>query len=209
MLTFARCGADGTAGRMEAATLGEIGVDVDQKVEFVAGGGAPPPDGMFTDGELRKLLEALNDLPGQNGIRYNPRPVIRAVNLLQPLGKERGMAAVDEFLRVSSEYTAQSSREGLFLVLRTLFEVPNVPTVFPSFYPDDTKLSPPGYMPPLYGLPSPAEPDDKTLLPRFPIVIEGDIPLLIRRWGGSTGPPQMPSSHVAYFRKFGTLRPSL
>jgi hypothetical protein len=27
------------------------------------------------------LLEALNDLPAQNGSRYNPRPVIRAVKL--------------------------------------------------------------------------------------------------------------------------------
>ena len=54
--------------------------------------------------------------------------------------------------------------------------------------------------------PPPSGPDDKTLLPRFPIVIAGDVPFLITQWGGHSGPPQMPESHVAYFRKYGTLR---
>jgi hypothetical protein len=192
----------GASGHMAAATLGQIGIDENHKVAWVTGQGAPPPDGMFTQPELRALLEALNDLPAQNGSRYNPRPVIRAVNLLQPVGKERALAAVDEFLRVSFEYADHDAREGLFLVLRTLFQVPNVPTVFP----DGSTPSPPGFMPPLYGLPAPSGPDDKTLLPRFPIVIAGDVPFLITQWGGHSGPPQMPESHVAYFRKYGTLR---
>ncbi|HXY37074.1 MAG TPA: hypothetical protein VEI07_22795, partial [Planctomycetaceae bacterium] len=121
----------GASGHLKAATLGQIWIDDDHRVRNVFGRGTPPPEGLFTEPELRRLLEALNELPGLNGSHYNPRPVIRAVNLLQPLGKEKSLAAIDEFLRVSFQFTEHNAREGLFLVLRTLFEVPSVRTVFP------------------------------------------------------------------------------
>lgn len=191
----------GTASHTSAATLGEIGIDSDHRVAWVTGQGTPPPDGMFTEPELKNLLEALDDLPSQHE-HYRARPVIRAVNLLQPLGKNKALAAIDEYLRVSSDRTEHGPRDGLFLLLRILFEPPAVQTVFP----DEEMPSPSGFMPPLYGPGEPDWPSDKRLLPRFPIVIEGDIPFLIVQWGGYSGPPQMPESHVAYFRKNGTLR---
>jgi hypothetical protein len=199
----------GASGHMKAATLGQICIGKDHRVpdsfgeRAFSGQGAPPPEGLFTEAELRRLLEALNDLPGLHGLGYNPRPVIRAVNLLQPLGKKKAMAAIDEYLRVSLDFTDEgqgAAQQGLFLLLRTLFEVQ---TVFP-----DDEPSTPGYMPPMYRYAAiPDEPKDKKLLPRFPIAIEGDIPFLLVEGYDLVDGTEPPNSHVEYFRKFGTLRP--
>jgi hypothetical protein len=192
----------GASGHMKMATLGQVCLDEDRRVKYLSGRGTPPREGLFTERELRRLLEALNDLPPLSGNHYNPRPVIRAVNLLQPLGKEGALAAIDEYLRVAFEFTDHDAREGVFLVLRTLFDVPTVQTVFPY-----NRDSTPGYMPPmLVGAGWPGEPNDKKLLPRFPIAIEGDIPFFLVEGYTLGGLPEPPESHVDYFRKFGTVR---
>ncbi len=192
----------GASGHMKTATLGQICLDEHSRVKYLSGQGTPPKEGLFTEPELRRVLAALNDLPALNGNFYNPRPVIQAVNLLQPLGKERALAAIDEYLRISFDFTDRNAREGVFLVLRTLFDVPTVQTVFPF-----NVQSTPGYMPPmLVGAGMPGEPNDKKLLPRFPIAIEGDIPFFLVEGYNLGGMPEPPESHVNYFRKFGTLR---
>src|ERR1700726_851443 len=62
-------------------------------------------------------------------------------------------------------------------------------------------------MPPMFvGVSSPVlEPADKTILPRFPIVIEGEIPFLLVAGYMLAGEPQDPETHVAYFRSYGTI----
>jgi hypothetical protein len=127
--------------------------------------------------------------------------IIRAVNALWPLGKEKALAAVAEYVRVSNEGTDQMDTwAALILVLRTLFEVPTVPT---TFYEND-KPQLPGVMLPY---PDWLEPSIAKQLPRLPIMIWGDIPFLLEsRGGGSTGPGPQPLMHVDYFRKYGTLR---
>ena len=181
----------GTSGHLTTATLGQVYLDRDGLVQYMFGKGTPPPDGMFEERDLRVLLDALGQVPSYGaGWRYNPCKVIRAVNLLQPLGKEKALAAVDEFLRVAPD-RQDEGREGVFLVLRTLFDVP----------------VPPGHMPPMFvGAPIPAEPDDPNLLPRFPIAVEGDIPFLVVQGYQGGGCPEQPESDVAYFRKNGRLR---
>ena len=192
----------GASGHMKPATLAQISIDGEHRAQSIYGLGAPPPEGMFTEPELRRILEALSDVPGLIGSQYSPRSVIRAVNLLQPLGKERALAAIEEFLRVSAPFTEGKAREGLFVVLRTLFEVPTGQTEFPY-----EMKSTPGYMPPiLAGSPYPEEPNDKRLLPRFPVAIEGDIPFYLVSIYEIGGVPDFPDSHVSYFRKFGKLR---
>jgi hypothetical protein len=193
----------GASGHMRPATLGQLSINRNHRVQYASGGGIAPPDGMFDELQLRQILEALDELPAVDELGYNPRPVIRAVNLLQPLGKQKALAAIDEFLRVSFWFTARGSQEGLFLVLRTLFEVPTEKTAFPH----DRVESPHGCMPPmLIGVANLDEPTDMKLLPRYPIVIEDDIPFLICTRIAGGGMPQHPASHVAYFRKYGTLR---
>ncbi|MFN0054307.1 MAG: hypothetical protein ACKV0T_19195, partial [Planctomycetales bacterium] len=181
----------GTSGHLKTATLGQVYLDHEDRVQCLFGEGKPPPQGMFEERELRGLLEALGEVPSYNQIeKYNPRKVIRAVNLLQPLGKEKALVAIDEFLRVTSSWHDES-REGMFLVLRTLFEVP-----------DD-----PGYMPTMnVGAPHPVMPKDPKLLPRFPIALEGDIPFLLVEGYSLFGEGEHPEQHVEYFRQHGKLR---
>ena len=181
----------GTAGHLEVATLGQVYIDTKDRVQYVFGAGSPPPSRMFDEQELRQLLIVLGEVPSYNSMwRYNPRKVIRAVNLLQPLGKEKALAAIDEYLRVAQSWD-DDGRKGVFLVLRILFDVP----------------ADPGHMPPMMvGAPSVRQPKDAKLLPRFPIALEGDIPLLLSEGFSLGGQAEQPESHSAYFRKHGTIR---
>ena len=52
---------------------------------------------------------------------YNPTYVIRAVNALQPLGKEKALEQIESYLEGCG---AKKDYYGLFWVLRVLFEVP-------------------------------------------------------------------------------------
>jgi hypothetical protein len=184
----------GTSGHLTTATLGQVYIDDGGRVQYFYGKGDPPQDNLFDEKELRRLLTALGQVPSYNdGWRYNPRKVIQAVNLLQPLGKEKALAVIKEFLRVMSHFH-DDGREGTFLVLRTLFEVPEDP----------------GYMPRMHvGAPSVPEPQDKRLLPRFPIALEQDIPFLVNAGYSLSGRPEPPESHLDYFRKHGQFRAKL
>jgi hypothetical protein len=176
----------GVAGNPPIATLGEVRIDRQHEVANTVGQGTPLPEGMFREEQIRVVLDVLNHVRfdvGPGG--HDPRPLICAVNLLQPLGKQKALAAIDEFLRIDT-----ARRNGSLFVLRTLFDVPAVP----------------GYMPGIYGEPDPRGPLDPKLLPRFPITLEGDIPFLLIEPMEVEGQGPLPEKHVAYFREFGKLR---
>src|SRR5262245_17971125 len=79
----------------------------------------------------------------------------------------------------------------MFLVLRTLFEIPNTP----------------GHMPFMrVGQPSPPGPEDPTKIPRFPIYIQDDIPFLMVSGYSLFGQPEDPRKHLNYFREHGVIR---
>jgi hypothetical protein len=181
----------GTSGPGTMATLGSIVIDRKGQVEFARGGwGDPPPEGMFDEAELRHLLDVLNAVPSYDaGLRYNPLNVIRAVNLLQPLGKEKALAAIQEYLRVSAPFLdTGAGRDGIFLITRTLFDVPDDPGYFPTM---EVGFDPP---------------DDLKLLPRFPIVIVGEVPLIIAEPGPMKGMPEQPEQELPYLQAHGKLR---
>jgi hypothetical protein len=194
MVANAPSGADvtlryGVAGNPAIATFGQVQIDQNHKVAYVVGKGAPLPAGLFSEDEIRSLLDVLNHVRFDVGISgWDPRPLICAVNALQALGKEKALAAVDEFLRVRGGLGG----EGIFYVLRVLFDVPATPGYMPGIY---------------YGKPDSRGPADPKLLPLFPIALEGDIPFLLAGpvdWEGPGFPT--PKTHVAYFRKCGKLR---
>src|SRR5262249_17531292 len=139
--------------------------------------------------ELRTILRILDETSSyNNGWGYNPRDVIRAANALQPFGKEKALAAVAEYLRVSRSSFDAPGVDGMFLVLRTLFEIPNSP----------------GHMPVMMvGAPSPMGPEDRTKIPRFPIYIQDDIPFLTVSGYSLFGMPEAPEWRLNYFRKHG------
>jgi len=182
----------GTNGHLTFPTLGRVYIDDNGLAQYVYGQGAPPTAKGADEGALRALLRVIDRAPRISGWEYNPLRVIEVVNALQPLGKEKALEAIDEYLRVASHFHSDAASDGLFLVLRVLFEVP----------------ADPGYMPRMcLGMPAgDPEPDDRKLLPRYPLHIEGDIPLLLINGYLLGGVPEPVRDHVAYFRRKGTLR---
>ncbi|HEY2413596.1 MAG TPA: hypothetical protein VGI40_15205 [Pirellulaceae bacterium] len=181
----------GTSGHLTPATLGKVYIDKQGQAQYIYGKGEPRADESLVEEELRRLLRILAQVPSYNaGVGYNPLKVVQAVNALQPLGKKRALSVIDEHLRVTS-YFDDDSREGVFLVLRVLFDVP----------------SPPGYMPEMrVGATEPPAQEDKTLLPRFPISLEDDIPFMLVAGYWGAGEPEPPENHLDYFREHGTIR---
>ena len=182
----------GTNGHLTFPTLGCVYIDTDGKAQYIYGGlGQPPDPGLLPEAELLPLLRLIDQAPSYGlGYHYDPLAVIRIVNALQPLGKEKALTAIDEYLRVATHFHS-AAREGLFLVLRVLFEVPTDP----------------GYMPKMgVGEEMPSQPADAKRIPRFPILLEDDIPLLLVRGYNLGGEPERAERHVAYFRAKGTLR---
>ncbi|MBI5487590.1 MAG: hypothetical protein HY905_09675 [Deltaproteobacteria bacterium] len=182
----------GASEHLGCATLGVVYMGDDGIVQWLFGNsGTPPAPALFDETELRGLLGLLDAVPSYNeGAQFDPRPLIRAVNALQPLGKERALAAISEYLRVVSPYE-DGGYEGTLLVLRTLFDVPEAE----------------GGLPPmLVGAPSPPAPEDPGLLPRFPLLFAGDIPFLAVRGYMLGGEAQPPGQHVEYYREHGAIR---
>jgi len=120
---------------------------------------------------------------------YDPRTVIDAVNALQPLDKDKALDAIEAHLsRVDLD---ADPHEGLFLVLRVLFEVPPEPGYHP---------------PPLLGGSMPAPPSDLRSLPLFPVVLIDDIPLMMVSGYELGGDAEPLSAHIGHFRATGHLR---
>jgi hypothetical protein len=182
----------GTSGHLTTATLGQVYFDEKDRVQYRFGDGEPDFKKLPEEPALRLLLDTLAKVPSYTGYHYDPKKVVRAVNLLQPLGKERALAVIEEFLRVSSPWHDDQGQEGIFLVLRTLFDVP-----------DDS-----GCMPTMsVGLNTPESlKKDPKLLPRYPIALEQDIPFLVGEMCSLVGMPEQPRSHVEYFYKHGRIR---
>lgn len=182
----------GTNGHLTFPALGQVYIDNARKAQYVyGGGGEPPAAGLFGEADLRRLLSIIDRAPAISGWSYDPLPVIEVVNALQPLGKEKALAAIEEYLRVASRFHSDAAEGGLFLVLRVLFDVP----------------AGPGHMPPMIlGAPSPAAPGDPKRIPRFPVALVDDVPILLINGYLLAGVPEPVENHVKYFRDQGTLR---
>jgi hypothetical protein len=130
--------------------------------------------------------EALERVAPVSCENFHPWHIIRAVNSLQPLGKAEAIAQIDEYL---AGHHMTNSR-GLFWVLRVLFDMPgSMP--FP---------------PVRIGQPTIPPPRDPLTLPRFPIVIVRDVPLLVVRGYALGGLPESVREHVAFFSAHGEIR---
>lgn len=121
---------------------------------------------------------------------YNPALVIEAVNALQPLGKEKALEQIEQYLETHDK---SKHAYGLFWVLRVLFDV----------QPEQ------GFPPVGIGKPSLPPPAELGKLPRFPIAVVNDIPFLVVRGYYLGGLPEAVEVHVSYFRDYGTLRKQL
>ena len=121
---------------------------------------------------------------------YDPADVIEEVNKLQPLGKDGALTAIETYLK------ARESRQypyGLLWILRVLFDVP-AGMAFP---------------PVALGTPAVPAPVKSDLIPRYPILILRDIPLLVSGGYFLRGLPEPVEVHVEFFRKNGIMRSQL
>ena len=120
----------------------------------------------------------------------DPLPVIQVVNALQPLGKTGAFAVIDEYLRAGGGRGPRGADEGLFVVARCLFDVPE----------------PPGFFPPVgLGGPSP-DPGDPHGQPRFPVVLYQDIPFVGILGYSLFGRAQTIGEHLVPYREWGQIR---
>jgi hypothetical protein len=192
----------GTDGHRTFPTLGIIwftSARGGQIVDAITGAnGTPPPPALFDEGELRRLLSMLNEenLFSVN-IDWSPAWTIKVVNTLAPLGKLKALAAIQEYVRVwpySSDYE-------LGKLLRVLFDVPKETGYMRRFpyFPTD--------------LP---RPEDLKRIPRFPMMILGDVPLQIvgfkagfRSGRTMTSMDYDFAKEVAWFRDHASIRTKL
>lgn len=118
---------------------------------------------------------------------YDPGVIIAAVNELQPLGKQQALAQIDAYLQ---QHDTAHDGPGIFWLLRVLFDLPQGQR-FPS-----VRL----------GQPTLAPPADADALPRFPIMLVNDVPLLVVQGYTLSGFPEPITDHVAFFRSHGVIR---
>lgn len=146
-------------------------------------------DDQLSSTEQVTAARVLDKATRLDGDKFDPLATIRTVNTLTGLGKRKALAALWRF--VQEPDNRNSRDEGVFLILRVLFEIPEV-----------------GYMPAMHlGAPTLTEPKNATVAPRFPIVIQDDVPLMLVYGYSGGGAPQVVQDHLAYFGRFGAIRP--
>lgn len=116
---------------------------------------------------------------------YDPRAIVDAVNALVELGQDGAWATLDRWL--ASIDLAADPHHGLLLVLRTAF---------------DADVHPPVRL----GTPDQAPPTDPGAVPRFPLVIVDDVPVLLVSRYALAGVAEPLTIHVEHYRAHGTLR---
>jgi hypothetical protein len=117
---------------------------------------------------------------------YDPSLVIDAVNELQSLGNG-ALDAVGRFLAGEGDGL---EAPGLFWVLRVLCDLPGG-VCFPAVE---------------LGEPTVAPPPVPDRLPRFPVVVVDDVPLLPLRGYTLSGFAQSVSEHLDFFQAHGAVR---
>jgi hypothetical protein len=130
-----------------------------------------PTSGLPQERILRPLLRLLdsNYYLGAGGYGHDPITLIRLTNALLPLGKAKALAVLNEYQRVQLGF---SDQQYLGSVLQLLFETP-----------------PNGRMPRVSMRLSNPEPADLSLTPRFPLLVQDDLPIWLGvPLGFSTGP---------------------
>jgi hypothetical protein len=154
---------------------------------------APSPS-VATRGEP-SVYATLDAIGGLARSEYEPRPVVAAVNELQVMGRKDATALLAEYFKTRG--TLANDRQGLFAVLRVLYEPPSPKPPWPkdACTPNQQEfLSGPCLRPPRIGSPVPSPPADLRSL-RYPIFVLGDVPLSLVGGYDLAGKAEIPSMH--------------
>ena len=138
---------------------------------------------------------ALRMIDRASGWPYqNPDGValIRAVNTLQRLGKQRALAALEEYVRLTDRPGYRDESRIVLWIIRVLFE-----------------SIPPGDRIPIHGVAIWfVKPDsaDGANWPLNPMAVVDDMPFMLGRPVGHSGPGPHPASQIEWARRHGAIR---
>jgi hypothetical protein len=126
--------------------------------------------------------EAMARVAATSFADYSPALVIEAVNALRPLGRD---AALEHVAAAAADAAPPPDATGVLWVLRVLFDV----------------AIPPGHPPVQLGTPDVPAPTRPDALPRFPIVLAGDVPFLVVSGYVLAGLPEGVEPHLDFYRR--------
>jgi hypothetical protein len=147
------------------------------------------------DPDLFDAVSAIHRSPSaQGGLGFDPLPLIRAVNALQPLGKEKALKALRAYCTLARKLSYAEVRKYSVDEYRIL---PIVQILFES---------PSGHMPE-FALGGPDVPSPgKDLWPLFPLAVVQDVPFMVVSGYFLAGRPQDAEDHLRL--DLGPLRSS-
>lgn len=147
----------------------------------------PSPDAAaLADAALFATLDATGPLEGG---MFNPARALDSMAALLTLAPGARVAALERYLAIRGQ-----PPEGLFAVIRALVQIPDPGAPVPPF---PGVLHPGSLRPPALGAPVPAQPDDLHQVPRWPVVLLEDVPLVLVQGYMLGGQPEPLSMHLA------------
>lgn len=150
----------------------------------------PPDSRPEIESAIDNALVAMSVLPGFLGTKFNPRPLIIAVNELQKLPQEHaGRVLLSYSERAWSE--PDSIFDRVLLVARVLFTPKDGSPPVPSLN---------------QGMPDLQEPEDRTLIPLFPLHVYRGIPFLLVGGYLVGGEPESPAAYLAWCAEYCRVR---
>jgi hypothetical protein len=121
--------------------------------------------------------------------------IIRAVNALQPLGKKRALAILEEYVELTRSFEYFSEPEIVFWIIRLLFEPIRLEDRIPSpaiaVFLDDRQSV------------------EAMKWPLNPMAVSGGIPFMVGGQVSMSGRPELPSSHIRWAELQGVIRDDL
>ena len=152
---------------------------------------------------INETLQIINGAPSYDQHDFNPAKLVRTVNHLMPMGKEKAIHELREFMKIARDASLEratrvdedidtSNKTCVFLIVRLLFE------------PEDPKDKLPDILTVPF-VPAPAK-ADKYLWPLHPVYLQDDIPFFLVYGGAMGGQPDQPERHVDWAEEHGKIR---
>lgn len=139
--------------------------------------------------ELSKELRLINRARGWPFQNPDGVALIRAVNALQRLGKDKALKVMEQYLASLSEHSDWTDGDIVFWIIRLLFEPVELDGRIPypaiAVYLDE---------------------DPAGNWPLNPIAVVDGIPFMVGHQIGMGGLPEQPQSHIEWARRHGVIR---
>jgi hypothetical protein len=142
--------------------------------------------------ELSSELQLVNRASGWPFSNPNGVDLIRAVNALQPLGKERALATLEKYVELTQGSGQFFDQDIVFWIISVLFEPIRL----------DCRIPSPGIAVFLVDRRS----VEAMKWPLNPMAVYGDVPFMVGRRIELGGQPEAPSAHIRWARLHGVIR---